>query len=174
MQGLDLYLIMSNLLFLLSIGNDNKKPFILIINSDPSIDDQIVSNFKELILNNSSSEFIKDLKLPIKMDNVLTNKRELFYQSLYAEGGLLSVSPTILIVDILNGIIDLNKVTGLFIIKADNLIEQPFNNIVFIVEHFKKNNNWGFVKCISDNVNNFLNLEQPLVTASKTFLLIDI
>ncbi|CAI8503882.1 unnamed protein product [Hanseniaspora opuntiae] len=170
-KGLDLYLIMSNLLFLLSIGNDNKKPFILIINSDPSIDDQIVSNFKELILNNSSSEFIKDLKLPIKMDNVLTNKRELFYQSLYAEGGLLSVSPTILIVDILNGIIDLNKVTGLFIIKADNLIEQPFNNIVFIVEHFKKNNNWGFVKCISDNVNNFLNLEQPLVTASKTFFI---
>lgn len=168
-KGLDLYLIMSNLLFLLSIGNDNKKPFILIINSDPSIDDQIVSNFKELILNNSFSEVIKDLKLPIKMDNVLTNKRELFYQSLYAEGGLLSVSPTILIVDILNGIIDLNKVTGLFVIKADSLIEQPFNNIVFIVEHFKKNNNWGFVKCISDNVNNFLNLEQPLVTASKTF-----
>ncbi|KAL6931534.1 hypothetical protein ACO0R3_002999 [Hanseniaspora guilliermondii] len=170
-KGLDLYLIISNLLFLLSIGNDNKKPFILIINSDPSIDDQIVSNFKELILNNSSSEFIKDLKLPIKMDNILTNKRESFYKTLYAQGGLLSVSPTILIVDILNGIIDLNKVTGLFIIKADLLIEQPFNNIVFIVEHFKKNNNWGFVKCISENVNNFLNLEQPLVTASKTFFI---
>lgn len=170
-KGMDLYLIISNLLFVLCIGNDNKKPFILIINSDTVIDDKIADNFKELILNNSSNKSIKDLNLPIKKDAIPITKRELFYQDFYANGGLVSISPTILIVDILNGVIDLNKVTGLFIIKADLLIEQPFNNIVFIVEHFKKNNNWGFVKCVSENINNFINLEQPLVTASKTFFI---
>ncbi|XBW36461.1 hypothetical protein QEN19_002039 [Hanseniaspora menglaensis] len=168
-RGLNLYLIISNLVYILSLSRDGesevKKPFILIINSNNEIDNLIKENIKELLLINNNS----NLSLPYNVSNLLNDKRQSVYSDMTYSGGIISVSSRVLIVDILNNIIDLNSVTGLLILNSDALIEQPFNNIVFIIDYYKKKNHWGFVKCVSENVNNFTNIEQPLRTCSKNF-----
>ncbi|KAL6927739.1 hypothetical protein ACO0SA_004362 [Hanseniaspora valbyensis] len=171
-KGMNIYLIISNMLYILSISrndtkNDKKKPFILIINSNNEIDNLIKENIKELLLANNNNG--SNLNLPYNINNLLSEKRELIYKEMYYSGGILSISSRVLIVDILNNIINLNNVTGLLIMNSDTLIEQPFNNMVFIIDYYKKKNSWGFIKCISENVNNFTNIEQPLRTCSKNF-----
>lgn len=172
-KGMNINLIISNLLYILSIDTDgrdknsSKKPFILVINSNNETDDLIKENIKELLLTNTYND--SNAALTYNINTLTSDKREAIYNEMYYSGGIVSISSRVLMVDILNSIINLNKVTGFLIMNSDTLVEQPFNNIVFIIDYYRKKNNWGFVKCISENVNNFSSIEQPLRTCSKNF-----
>lgn len=51
-----------------------------------------------------------------------------FRDELYKQGGLVSVTSRILVVDMLNGTIPVNLISGLIILHADQLVESFYIN----------------------------------------------
>ncbi|CAI5759061.1 unnamed protein product [Candida verbasci] len=148
-HGLGWDIITANLLHALSapfvINKENKKGLIFILNAK---DDEIVRLCEEL----------EDLenKCIIMKENT-SQKRSKMYQ----QGGIISISPRILVVDLLSGIINPNDITGLFILHADRIKET--SNDAFIISLYRDKNEWGFIKAFSDEPELFTGFT-PLAT----------
>ncbi|CCG25733.1 Rad1 single-stranded DNA endonuclease [Candida orthopsilosis Co 90-125] len=89
-----------------------------------------------------------------------SSKRKL----IYSEGGIISITPRVLVVDILSGILDVNDITGLFVLHAERIKET--SNDAFIISLFRDKNEWGFVKAFSDEPESFTGFT-PLATKLK-------
>ncbi|KAI5961113.1 rad16 [Candida margitis] len=89
-----------------------------------------------------------------------SSKRKL----IYSEGGIISITPRVLVVDILSGILDVNDITGLFVLHAERIKET--SNDAFIISLFRDKNEWGFIKAFSDEPESFTGFT-PLATKLK-------
>lgn len=66
----------------------------------------------------------------------------------YNSGGIISINSQILVVDILSGIIPAQEITGLFVLHAEKMKET--SNDSFVISLYRDNNDWGFIKAVSD------------------------
>ena len=78
-----------------------------------------------------------------------TNKR----REMYMKGGVLSISLRILVVDILSGILKPLDITGFYVLHAERVRET--SNDSFIINLYRDENDWGFVKAVSDEPESF-------------------
>ncbi|RLV91508.1 DNA repair protein RAD1 [Spathaspora sp. JA1] len=90
-------------------------------------------------------------------------------KSIYSEGGIISITSRVLVVDLLSGMISPNDITGLFILHAERIRET--SNESFIVSLFRDQNEWGFIKAFSDNPEAFATGFTPLATKLKVLRL---
>lgn len=80
----------------------------------------------------------------IKGEAVSIKKRK----QIYSQGGVVSISSRIFVVDLLAGVVDCNLVTGIVLLHAENVGE--LLNESFIINLYRQKNKWGFVKCVTD------------------------
>ena len=98
----------------------------------------------------SRSPLARGLKV-INTDKATVTARE----KIYAEGGVVSVTSRILVVDLLSKLLDPETVTGLVILHAEKIIATSVE--AFIVRIFRQFNKLGFLKAFSDS-------PEPLIT----------
>ncbi|ETN40204.1 uncharacterized protein HMPREF1541_04480 [Cyphellophora europaea CBS 101466] len=88
----------------------------------------------------------------INTDKATVSARE----KIYSEGGVVSVTSRILIVDLLSKLLDPETVTGLIVMHAEKVITT--SSEAFIVRVFRQYNKIGFVKAFTD-------APEPLISA---------
>lgn len=93
-------------------------------------------------------------------DSMTVDKRKRVYEN----GGIVSVTSRILVVDLLSGVVEPNDITGLFILHAEKVKET--SNESFIINLYRDGNDWGFVKAVSDEPESFTGFT-PLATKLK-------
>lgn len=82
----------------------------------------------------------------------------------YENGGALSISLRILVVDMLTGVVSPQDITGIIVTHAERVRET--SNESFIVNLYRDGNDWGFVKAVSDEPEAFTGFT-PLATKLK-------
>ncbi|CUM45412.1 uncharacterized protein AC631_02589 [Debaryomyces fabryi] len=97
-------------------------------------------------------------------DSMTVDKRKRVYEN----GGIVSVTSRILVVDLLSGVVQPNDITGLFILHAEKVKET--SNESFIINLYRDVNDWGFVKAVSDEPESFTGFT-PLATKLKVLRL---
>ena len=91
----------------------------------------------------SRSPLAKGLRV-INTDKATVSTRE----KIYSEGGIVSVTSRILVVDLLSKLLDPETVTGLVILHAERVITTSIE--AFIVRIYRQFNKIGFLKAFSD------------------------
>ncbi|QSL66587.1 hypothetical protein MERGE_000969 [Pneumocystis wakefieldiae] len=69
--------------------------------------------------------------------------------TMYDSGGIFSVTSRILVVDLLTGILDTSKITGIVALNAEKVNEASLE--AFILKIFRKKNKISYIKAFSDN-----------------------
>ncbi|PVH13883.1 uncharacterized protein CXQ87_002001 [Candidozyma duobushaemuli] len=110
--------------------------------------------------NDTENELEPALRVVGGSDLANTNKR----RDMYMKGGVLSISSRILVVDILSGILKPSDITGFFVLHAEKIRET--SNDSFIINLYRDQNDWGFVKAISDEPESFTGFT-PLASKLK-------
>ncbi|CCF59570.1 hypothetical protein KAFR_0H01600 [Kazachstania africana CBS 2517] len=82
-------------------------------------------------------------------------------RKLYLSGGTVSVTSRILIVDLLSGILHPNKITGMIVLNVESL--RSYSNESFILEIYRSQNKWGFIKGFSESPEPFTMEFSPLM-----------
>ncbi|CAO1631937.1 unnamed protein product [Jaminaea pallidilutea] len=83
-------------------------------------------------------------------------------KSMYHSGGIISVTSQILVVDMLQGIVPVELITGLLFLHAEEVT--PDSNEAFIAGVYRDRNEEGFLKAFSDEANSFAIGLSPLQT----------
>ncbi|GAA5899699.1 ssDNA endodeoxyribonuclease RAD1 [Sporobolomyces salmoneus] len=83
-------------------------------------------------------------------------------QRMYKDGGLFSVSSTILITDMLKGSVPVDLITGLVVMHAEAVT--PTSQEAFVIRIYRKSNKTGFLKAFSDQPEAFTFGLSPLQT----------
>lgn len=81
-------------------------------------------------------------------------------RQMYYEGGVVCVSARIFVADLLNKCVDANVITGIVILHAHHVTE--FSTLRFIVQLYRRDNKWGFLKTITDDPERLARGTQPL------------
>ncbi|KAL6941567.1 hypothetical protein ACO0RG_002701 [Hanseniaspora osmophila] len=164
-KGLGTEVIVASLLYILSTptnfaNNVKKQSLVLLLNC--TAEDNL--KFQEEMMEISwlsEDQQARDFYIVSSETSSIERRRKL-----YLQGGIISVTSRILIVDILSGIIDLKTVTGLMILHVESLTN--YCNISFITEMYREVNKWGFIKGISDSATSFVTKGfQPLHSKLK-------
>ena len=92
----------------------------------------------------------------INTDKATVSARE----KIYADGGIVSVTSRILIVDLLSKLLDPETVTGLVVLHAEKVITT--SSEAFIVRVFRQFNKIGFVKAFTDAPEPLISSYAPL------------
>lgn len=162
-RGLGWELIVANILYILNLSNmkerlpnppKNKKSLLIVLNCNE------VENHK---LNRELGELGMGMKT-IGGESILADKRK----RIYNDGGVVSVTSRILVVDLLSGIITPEEINGLFILHGERIRET--SNESFIVNLYRDSNEWGFIKAFSDDPESFTGFT-PLATRLKNLRL---
>ncbi|KAL4870430.1 hypothetical protein BDV12DRAFT_184447 [Aspergillus spectabilis] len=90
-------------------------------------------------------------------------------KKIYAEGGILSVTSRILVVDLLSKLLDPEKVTGLIILHADKIVATSTE--AFIIRIYRHANRSGFLKAFSDSPEPFATGFSPLASSLRNLFL---
>ena len=85
--------------------------------------------------------------------------------SLYLKGGVLVVSSRILVVDMLNKVVPVDKIRGIIVNHAHNVSDT--SPITFILRLFRQGNKVGFIRAFSDNPDYFCNDSSKLERMMK-------
>lgn len=104
-----------------------------------------------------SSEWLLPLTIVGGSDLANTVKRK----NIYKAGGIVAISSQVLIVDLLSGIVKPDEITGIFVMHAEKVRET--SNDLFIINLYRDQNSWGFVKAVSDQPESFTGFT-PLAT----------
>ncbi|GMM30234.1 ssDNA endodeoxyribonuclease [Martiniozyma asiatica (nom. inval.)] len=145
-QGLGLLPIIASFLQVMSF-NHEKKPLILLINASQS---ELESLQQELTELSSNQIFINQFT-----DAITIDKR----RHIYSQGGIISVTKRIIISDLLLEAINPTQITGMIMLHAERLTE--FSHERFILQLYRRSNNWGFLKLLTDKPEKLTGL-QPL------------
>lgn len=175
-HGLGCEMATANILYALSapsisleVGNitKRKRSLVILLNAR---DEEIVKLQDELVelawmnaaidSNSDDPEWTQPLRVIGGSEMANTTKR----RAIYEQGGILSVSSRVLVVDLLSGIIAPNDITGILVTHAEKVRET--SNELFIVNLYRDGNEWGFVKAISDEPEAFTGFT-PLATKLK-------
>ncbi|KAK4965579.1 DNA repair protein RAD16 [Elasticomyces elasticus] len=90
-------------------------------------------------------------------------------EKMYAKGGIFSITSRILIVDLLSGLLDAEKVTGLLVLHAERVIATSLE--AFIIRTYRQKNKNGFLKAFSDSPEPLTSGFSPLATVLKNLFL---
>ncbi|KAL4993799.1 hypothetical protein BDV10DRAFT_189633 [Aspergillus recurvatus] len=112
----------------------------------------------------SKTPLARGLKV-INTDRATVPMRE----KIYAEGGILSVTSRILVVDLLSKLLDPEKVTGLVVLHADKIIATSTE--AFIIRIYRNANKSGFLKAFSDSPEPFTTGFAPLANSLRNLFL---
>lgn len=176
-RGLGIDQIVSNLLHvLLQSTGDNKRPLIMLINASEEENRLIEESLMELAWNYDDDPDHED-------NHESSNKKTAFgfssiigdagtvdrRRDLYANGGIVSVSNRVLVTDMLSHVVEPKVITGLVILHAENISQYSMDR--FVVNLYRRDNKWGFVKALSDDPERCCRGFQPLQTKLKYFKL---
>ncbi|SCU85194.1 LADA_0D06172g1_1 [Lachancea dasiensis] len=176
-KGLGLEPIVANLLHILAtptrIDGKDKRSLVVVLNASDEDNDKIQEELLELSWSaedpeadisepeeqGADSRDFRHSQRPFSVVNAetLTVERR---RQLYLRGGIVSVTSRILIVDLLSGIAQPSKITGLVILHVESL--HRFSNESFITEMYRSANKWGFIKAFSDQPEFFMTEFSPL------------
>ncbi len=161
----------------LSFFEIKKKSLILLLNAKDDETEYISSILNELSwIDNlydpdlsfdelDTTENLKPYRKPhfrvLKGDSPTIAQRSKYYN----EGGIISITSRVLIVDMLSHIIDINTITGIFIVRAENVSIN--SNESFILKLFRETNKWGFIKAVSEEIERFSRGFDPLTKKLK-------
>ncbi|KAJ3269576.1 DNA repair endonuclease XPF [Terramyces sp. JEL0728] len=144
---------------------DNKS-LILLLNTSTTEFTILKKHLKEEYLLDSSLTF-PDLFVEINNETSAKDRYfELTRQSLYLEGGVISITPRILIVDLLNKIIPVSLISGLLINHCEDISDT--STISFVTRMYRQYNKLGFIKAFSESPNVFVNEIGKLERMMKT------
>ncbi|KAJ5180065.1 hypothetical protein N7492_003275 [Penicillium capsulatum] len=90
-------------------------------------------------------------------------------ERIYGEGGILSVTSRILVVDLLSKLLDPEKVTGMIILHAEKVVATSLE--AFIVRIYRQTNKSGFLKAFSDSPEPFTTGFAPLANMLRNLFL---
>ena len=90
-------------------------------------------------------------------------------EKLYAEGGIVSVTSRILVVDLLSKLLDPETVTGMLMLHADKIVATSIE--AFIVRIYRQFNKLGFLKAFSDSPEPFITGFAPLASMMRNLFL---
>lgn len=90
-------------------------------------------------------------------------------EKIYSEGGVVSVTSRILIVDLLSKLLDPETVTGLVVLHAERVIAT--SSEAFIVRIFRQFNKIGFLKAFSDSPEPLTSAYAPLASLMRNLFL---
>ncbi|KAK6458566.1 uncharacterized protein RJT20DRAFT_6963 [Scheffersomyces xylosifermentans] len=171
-RGLGWDLISANLLHALSSpsvtlqhGNNHsveKRSLVFVLNAR---EDEIVRLQEEL----SDLQWVDDEEESPFV--VITGESVSSRKNTYMNGGIISITPRVLVVDLLSGVISPNDITGLYILHAERIKET--SNDSFIINLYRDENDWGFIKAVSDEPESFGGFT-PLATKLKILRLSEV
>lgn len=90
-------------------------------------------------------------------------------EKIYSEGGIVSVTSRILIVDLLSKLLDPETVTGLVVLHSERVIATSVE--AFIVRSFRQHNKIGFLKAFSDSPEPLTSSYAPLASMMRNLFL---
>lgn len=112
----------------------------------------------------SRSPLSKGLRV-INTDKASVSMRE----KIYADGGVVSVTSRILVVDLLSKLLDPETVTGLVVLHAERVVATSIE--AFIVRIFRQFNKIGFLKAFCDAPEPLASSYAPLASMMKNLFL---
>jgi DNA excision repair protein ERCC-4 len=90
-------------------------------------------------------------------------------QKLYVHGGILSITPQILIVDLLSGVLEPKNITGMVVLHAERVVATAVE--AFILRIYRQFNKDGFLKAFSDAPEAFTSGFSPLAKMMRNLFL---
>lgn len=172
-KGLGVTNIVANLLHILStptrMNGELKRSLVIVLNATTTDNRELHRSLQEFTWLNNNDDYddnIHDATTQttfhvVNSDSLSVEKR----RKLYLEGGIVSVTSRILIVDLLSGILHPNKVTGMVVLNVDTL--KNLSNESFILEIYRSQNRWGFIKGFSESPESFTKEFSPLLKRMK-------
>ncbi|GAO47774.1 hypothetical protein G7K_1972-t1 [Saitoella complicata NRRL Y-17804] len=157
-RGLGLQRTIANLLH----SYDTPGNLVVLVNADSREEDFIGEAIAELGAKSDNGGL--GLRI-VRNEGMGVEKR----QKLYVGGGLFSVSSRILVVDLLTGLLDPEKVTGLVVIRSERVVTTSIE--AFILRIFRQKNKDGFIKAFSDNPEPFTTGFAPLTNMMRNLFL---
>ncbi|SCW04039.1 LAFE_0H04566g1_1 [Lachancea fermentati] len=163
-KGLGIEPIIANLLYVLAtptrIDGQEKRSLVIVLNANEQDNNVIKEEIMELSWTSEAEDYQRPFNV-VTADTLSIDQR----QKLYLEGGIISVTSRILIVDLLSGIIHPNRITGIVILHVENL--HDFSNESFITDMYRSMNKWGFIKGFSESPESFVTEFSPLARKLK-------
>ena len=112
----------------------------------------------------SGSPLARGLRI-INTDKATVPMRE----KLYSQGGVLSITSRILVVDFLSKLLDPETVTGLVVLHAENIVATSIE--AFIIRIYRQFNKIGFLKAFSDSPEPFISGFAPLSSTIRNLFI---
>ncbi|EAS30298.2 DNA repair protein (rad1) [Coccidioides immitis RS] len=159
-QGLGLLRIVTNLLHAYDAAGNN---LVLVIGANDRENEWIGEALAEHYAV-SKTPLARGLKV-INTDKATVSMR----QKLYAQGGILSVTSRILIVDLLSKLLDPETITGMVILHAERVVSTSLE--AFIIRVYRQFNKAGFLKAFSDTPEPFTTGFSPLANMLRNLFL---
>ncbi|PLB37276.1 ssDNA endodeoxyribonuclease RAD1 [Aspergillus candidus] len=159
-RGLGILRLVTNLLHFYDAAGNN---LVLVVGADDRENEWIGEALAEHYAI-SKTPMARGLKV-INTERATVSMRE----KIYAEGGVLSVTSRILVVDLLSKLLDPQKITGMIVLHADRVIATSTE--AFIIRIFRDNNKTGFLKAFSDLPEPFTTGFAPLANSLRNLFL---
>ncbi|KAK5950027.1 DNA repair protein RAD16 [Knufia fluminis] len=159
-KGLGLLRIVTNLLHSYDVAGNS---LVIVVNADDRENEWIGEALAEHHAT-SRSPLSKGLRV-INTDKASVSMRE----KIYADGGVVSVTSRILIVDLLSKLLDPETVTGLVVLHAERVVATSVE--AFIVREYRNNNKIGFLKAFCDSPEPLISTYAPLAAMMKNLFL---
>ncbi|KUI73170.1 DNA repair protein rad16 [Cytospora mali] len=90
-------------------------------------------------------------------------------EKMYASGGIFSITSRILVVDLLTGLLNVEKITGMIMLHADRVVATSLE--AFVLRIYRQKNKAGFLKAFSDNPDPFTTGFSPLANMMRNLFL---
>ncbi|KAL2830245.1 putative DNA repair protein RAD1 [Aspergillus cavernicola] len=159
-RGLGILRLITNLLHFCDAAGNN---LVLLVGADDRENEWIGEALAEHYAI-SKTPLARGLKV-INTDRATVPMRE----KIYAEGGILSVTSRILVVDLLSKLLDPEKVTGLIMLHADKIVATSTE--AFIIRIYRHANKSGFLKAFTDSPEPFTTGFAPLANSLRNLFL---
>ncbi|PYH71091.1 ssDNA endodeoxyribonuclease RAD1 [Aspergillus vadensis CBS 113365] len=159
-RGLGLLRLVTNLLHFYDAAGNN---LVLVVGADDRENEWIGEALAEHYAI-SKTPLARGLKV-INTDRATVPMRE----KIYSEGGILSVTSRILIVDFLSKLLDPEKVTGMVVLHAEKIVATSIE--AFIIRAYREHNKRGFLKAFSDSPEPFTTGFAPLANSLRNLFL---
>ncbi|EED19385.1 DNA repair protein RAD1, putative [Talaromyces stipitatus ATCC 10500] len=159
-RGLGLLRIVTNLLHAFDAAGNN---LIIVVGADDRENEWIGEALAEHYAI-SKTPLARGLKV-INTDRATVPMRE----KIYNQGGILSVTSRILVVDLLSKLLDPEKITGIILLHAERVVATALE--AFIVRVYRQFNKNGFLKAFSDSPEPFTTGFAPLSNGLRNLFL---
>ncbi|KAL1968663.1 hypothetical protein VTN77DRAFT_1489 [Rasamsonia byssochlamydoides] len=159
-RGLGLLRLVTNLLHSYDAAGNN---LVLVVGADDRENEWIGEALAEHYAI-SKTPLARGLKV-INTDRATVPMRE----KIYAQGGILSVTSRILVVDLLSKLLDPEKITGMIILHAERVVATALE--AFIIRIYRQFNKVGFLKAFSDSPEPFTTGFSPLANMMRNLFL---